>query len=69
MFGRPPVRADTLTDISGVSFEEAWPNRAEGAIADVSVAFIGRSERVKNKRATGRTKDLADLEALDAEGT
>lgn len=67
MFGRPPVRVDILTDISGVSFEEAWPNRAQGALAGVPVSFIGREDLIKNKRASGRTKDLADVEAIEAE--
>lgn len=65
MFGRPPARVDILTDISGVSFEDAWPNRVEGNFLGTPVAFIGRDDFVKNKRASGRTKDLADLEALD----
>jgi len=67
MFGRPPLRVDILTDISGVSFEAAWPNRVGAVLAGVPVAFIGRDEFIKNKRASGRTKDLADLEALDIE--
>ena len=66
MFGRPPLRVDILTDISGISFEEAWPNRVEGALGEVPVCFIGRDDFARNKRASGRTKDLADLEALDA---
>ena len=65
MFGRPPLRVDILTDISGVSFDEAWPNRLEGTLFGAPVAFIGRGDFIRNKRASGRTKDLADLESLD----
>ncbi len=63
--GLPPNRIDLLPSISGVTFEEAWP----GVPADldgVSVHMIGRDALLKNKRASARAKDLADLEALSA---
>jgi len=62
--GVPPVRADILTSLSGVSWDEAWASREEGAIGGVPVQFIGRQSFIANKRATGRLKDLADIEAL-----
>jgi hypothetical protein len=64
-FGLPPWRIDILTGISGVTFDEAWPERIEADSGDVSVPFIGRAAFVRNKRATGRLKDLADIESLD----
>jgi len=63
--GFPPVRIDIITSISGVSWEEAHTGRAEGTYGPVKVCYIGRRELIKNKRATGRTKDLADAEALE----
>lgn len=63
-FGLPPYRIDVLTGISGVTFEDAWQSRIEERFEDVHAPFIGRDAFVRNKRATGRTKDLADLEAL-----
>ncbi len=63
-FGLPPYRIDILTGISGVSFAEAWDGRVEELFDDVRVPFIGRAALIRNKRASGRTKDLADLEAL-----
>jgi predicted nucleotidyltransferase len=62
--GHPPNRIDLLTGLSGVSFEEAWEGRAAGKLDGVPVQFIGRQTFVKNKRASGRLKDRADLEAL-----
>lgn len=62
--GVPPVRVDLLTSLTGVSWEEAIAGRARGVYGDVPVAFVGRNQYVANKRATGRRKDLADLEAL-----
>ena len=64
-FGLPPNRIDLLTSVTGIAgFEEAWRDREEHLIRDLAVPFIGRRALVANKRATGRMKDLADLEAL-----
>lgn len=63
--GQPPRRIDVLTGISGVGFAEAWPNRAEHAIGGLAVPFLGRDDLVRNKRATRRPKDLADLDVLE----
>jgi hypothetical protein len=62
--GLPPRRIDLLTSISGVGFDAAWSGRVSHAVAGLGVPFLGRAELVRNKRASGRTKDLADLEAL-----
>jgi len=62
--GVPPYRIDVLTSISGVAFDFAWADRVEGDIAGVRVPVLGRRSFVLNKRATGRTKDVADLESL-----
>jgi hypothetical protein len=62
--GLPPRRIDLITAISGVDFVDAWPSRVSHSVGGFEVPFIGRLELVRNKRATGRLKDLADLEAL-----
>ena len=62
--GLPPRRIDILTSISGVTFEEAWPDRVTHEAGGLAVPFLGRATLVRNKRASGRAKDLADLEAL-----
>jgi hypothetical protein len=66
-FGLPPWRIDILTGISGVTFDEAWHERVEDLFDDVRVPFIGRAAFIRNKRASGRTKDLADIESLGGE--
>ncbi len=58
---------DILTGVSGVTFDEAWPERIEACFDDVLVPFVGRAAFVRNKRATGRLRDLADIEALGGE--
>jgi hypothetical protein len=62
--GVPPRRIDLLTEITGVEFGNAWPGRATHPVGELSVPFLGREELLANKRATGRQRDLADLEAL-----
>ena len=66
--GLPPRRIDIMTAISGVSFDEAWASRVMADIDGRSVAFIGRDALVKNKEATGRPKDLADVARLRRAG-
>jgi hypothetical protein len=62
--GVPPVRIDLITSITGVSWEEADAGKVRGKYGDVDVCYLGRDQYVRNKRATGRKKDLADIEAL-----
>jgi hypothetical protein len=65
-FGLPPYRLDILTSISGVTFEAAWNDRAHGIVEGVQVPVLGLAAFIQNKRVSGRTKDLADLESLGA---
>ncbi|MEK7400847.1 MAG: hypothetical protein AABZ80_00640 [Gemmatimonadota bacterium] len=53
-----------MTSISGVGFTDAWAGRLSGVLFDVSVPFLGRDAFLRNKRASGRPKDLADVKAL-----
>jgi hypothetical protein len=62
--GVPPRRIDLLTSLTGLTFEEAWVGRITGPFGDLECPFIGRGELVRNKRALGRPRDLADLEML-----
>ena len=59
--GVAPSRIDLLTGITGVSFEEAWQNRLSVEIDDQVVPVIGVEDLIRNKAATGRPKDQADL--------
>lgn len=62
--GVPPGRIDILTELTGLQFEEAWATRERGAFGDLAVDFIGRDAFIRNKRETGRAKDLGDVEGL-----
>jgi len=62
--GVPPVRIDLLTGVDGVQWTEAWENRKAGTYGSVPTNYLGRQQFIQNKRAAGRRKDLADIEAL-----
>jgi hypothetical protein len=62
--GVPPVRIDFVTTIDGVDWTVAWAGRNQGEYGGVPVCFLGKPEFIKNKKAVGRLKDLADVEAL-----
>lgn len=62
--GTPPLRIELLTSISGVDFDECHQARKVVRLGDVEVSFIGVEQLKINKKASGRLKDLADLESL-----
>jgi len=62
--GVAPGRIDILTELTGITFNEAWPDRMRRSFGDVEVDFIGRAAFIRNKRATGRAKDLGDIEGM-----
>ncbi len=62
--GVPPQRIDILTSISGVDFEQAWPDRLTLQIDELMVHVIGLHHLIANKLASGRAKDQLDAKIL-----
>lgn len=62
--GYPPVRIDLLTSADGVDFLECFEKHLTVIIDGLEIALIDIESLCKNKRATGRMQDLADIEAL-----
>lgn len=62
--GHPPIRIEVLTKISGVNFERCYERRKETKIDGIKVKIISFKDLLKNKEASGRYKDLNDLENL-----
>lgn len=62
--GVAPVQIHVMSQIDGVTWDEVWDGRDVVSLGPTPVAFIGREALIRNKRAAGRPKDLADLEAL-----
>ena len=62
----PPRRIEIhiMTFLSSINFEEAWPSHEQGELDGLSVPFISRAMLKRNKAASGRLQDLADLEYL-----
>jgi hypothetical protein len=67
--GLPPRRIDLLTSISAVEFEDAWPHRVMLLLGELRVPVIDRQTLIRNKSATGRPRDLADVEELKDQAT
>jgi len=63
--GFAPNRIDLMTSIDGVAFSEVWAGRVKGTYGSTKAFFIGRQELIRNKKASGRPQDLADLDWLD----
>jgi len=64
--GLPPLRIDILTNIDGVDFAEAWPDRLGTTFGGVPAFVISRRHLIAYKRTAGRLQDLADIEKLEA---
>ena len=64
-FGRPPHRIDLLNQIDGMDFDAAWRGRRTVLLKGTPVHYIGLKDLLLNKRASGRHKDLDDLEHLE----
>ncbi len=62
--GYPPARIDLMTSIDGVSFDACFARRKSVILGGMSLPFIGLEDFRANKKASGRLKDLADLEAI-----
>lgn len=62
--GLPPMRIEIMTSIDGVVFEDCFPRRQMIELEDIEVPMISLEDLRKNKRASGRHKDLDDLEHL-----
>jgi predicted nucleotidyltransferase len=62
--GSEPLRFDIINDIDGVQFSECYSRRIECEIDGVPVKVISLQDLKKNKKASGRNKDLADLDYL-----
>ena len=66
--GVAPCRIDVINKIDGVSYADASPRAIPKTIEGIPVRIISREDLIANKRASGRTKDLADAEILEGLG-
>lgn len=66
--GLPPLRIDIMNSIDGVPFERAYAGALKDSLGGIDLRFIGLSDFVATKRASGRAKDLLDIELLKESG-
>ncbi len=62
--GVPPLQIDILTSVTGVEFAPCYAERIDADVDGVVVSIVSRDRLLENKQASGRAKDLADIEAL-----
>ena len=65
--GNSPRRIDIITAIDGIKFELAYANRKMFRIEGLEIPVISLEDLIVNKRASGRTQDLADVEKLESQ--
>jgi len=65
--GESPMQIDILLQISGIDYNAATTDAVDGAYGDVPVRFLGRDALIRNKKASGRPKDLADVDLLTSD--
>jgi hypothetical protein len=66
--GRAPHRIDLLTSLSGVDAEEGFATKVPAEIDGITVSMLSRELLLRNKRATGRPQDIADVALLEMTG-
>lgn len=62
--GYPPLRIDILTNIDGIDFKEAYSKKQVIEIEDLKANYIGLRDLIQNKKASGREKDIVDVNTL-----
>ena len=62
--GNPPVRIEMSNSISGIEFDDVWEHKIKDRYGDVTVYYISLYDLLKNKKTSGRPKDLADYDEL-----
>ena len=63
-FGMDPVMIDLINTIDGVTYDEAAPHAVTATYGSTPATFIGKEQLLRNKRATSRLQDRADVEEL-----
>jgi hypothetical protein len=63
--GVEPLRIDIITGVDGLTFEPAWQNRVASEYGGEPVFVVSREDLIRNKRASARPQDLADIAALE----
>lgn len=63
--GRSPIQIDIINEADGISFIECYEHKNIIEIDGINIAMISRNDLIKNKKASGRHRDLADIEFIE----
>jgi len=63
--GSSPIMIDIINDADGIDMDECYTRRKIMNIEDVDISIISVSDLIKNKKASGRSMDIADAERLE----
>lgn len=63
--GRSPIKIEIINDASGIDIEDCYSRRNVVHVDGIDISLISREDLIKNKRASGRAKDIADVESLE----
>ncbi len=63
--GRSPVQIDLINEASGIIFEDCYKRRNIIKTDEIDISVISKEDLIKNKRASGRHRDLADIESFE----
>ena len=63
--GRSPIKIDVINEASGIDIEDCYSRRNVVHIDGIDISLISRGDLLKNKKASGRAKDIADIESLE----
>jgi hypothetical protein len=65
--GRSPIQIDLINEASGINFKDCYTNRKVLSVQDITISIISKEDLIKNKKASGRHRDLADIESMEEE--
>ena len=63
--GRSPIQIDIINEASGIIFEDCYKRRNIIETDEIDISVISREDLIINKRASGRHRDLADIESFE----
>jgi hypothetical protein len=63
--GRPPIQIDIITDAAGIDIKSCYSRKHIVVVNDLEISVISKEDLIKNKKATGRHRDLDDAEILE----
>lgn len=63
--GRAPVQIDIINEASGIDFEDCYTRRNIISVGKIEISTISKADLIKNKKASGRHRDLADVESFE----